>query len=937
MQKIPTYFLTLIGCSMLLACQGTYHPTLSLSGKWKFSTDSADVGVAESWYARSLPNCICLPGTTDDAGYGTPNVLPPSIQKPQILHLTRKNSYIGPAWYSKEINIPSNWKNKSIELKLERVIWHTSLWVDGKSVCQTQESLVSPHKYDLTSYLTPGKHILTLRIDNRKQYDITSGDMAHAYTNETQIMWNGVIGELSLTAKDAVSFKDIQVYPDLKKRQVKVRCLINNRKNAKGATITVQVRPKGTSEKVVEKMLHINLKPGSDTIEMVCPVKRNIKEWNEFEPNLYTLRAHIQTGSDQDQAVEHFGFRDLKRQDKNILLNGKRVFLRGTLECCVFPLTGYPPMEKEGWEKVFNTAREWGLNHLRFHSWCPPEAAFQVADSLGFYLQVELPLWATNLTNDKRAPFLYAEADHILQEYGNHPSFCLFSLGNELQYDFHFLDSLLSYVKGKDSRHLYTTTSFTFEQGHGDRPEAKDDYLVTQWTQKGWVRGQGVFNSQPPCFDKDYSLAVKDIQTPVITHEIGQYAVYPDLREIEQYTGVLDPLNFKGVKAELAKKGLLTKAGSYLTASGKLASILYKEEIERALKTEGISGFQLLDLHDFPGQGTALVGLLNAFWENKGVITSSDFRQFCSPVTPLARFPKAVYTSDETFNANLEIANYGQKTLKDIKVKWNLKDKNGHITARGELPISSLPIGKNTVVGQISCPLHNFTHAQQLTFSVSLSGTSYANQWNIWVYPSSLTIDKDGIVVTDSLDIAQKALQAGKKVLFNPPYNSFKGVEGKFVPVFWSPVHFPKQAGTMGLLLDPNHPAFRHFPTNGHTDWQWWPLVTQSRVLCIDSLHMEMTPLVECIDNFVYNRRLTNLFESRCLNGKLIVCSMNLLKGQTQDPAIRQLLYSLIEYMKSGSFRPERQLCVNHLKKLFEPQQKPAKPDSTKNAGQATP
>ena len=216
MQKIPTYFLTLIGCSMLLACQGTYHPTLSLSGKWKFSTDSADVGVAESWYARSLPNCICLPGTTDDAGYGTPNVLPPSIQKPQILHLTRKNSYIGPAWYSKEINIPSNWKNKSIELKLERVIWHTSLWVDGKSVCQTQESLVSPHKYDLTSYLTPGKHILTLRIDNRKQYDITSGDMAHAYTNETQIMWNGVIGELSLTAKDAVSFKDIHIVNSIK-------------------------------------------------------------------------------------------------------------------------------------------------------------------------------------------------------------------------------------------------------------------------------------------------------------------------------------------------------------------------------------------------------------------------------------------------------------------------------------------------------------------------------------------------------------------------------------------------------------------------------------------------------------------------------------------------------------------------------------------------
>lgn len=115
------------------------------------------------------------------------------------------------------------------------------------------------------------------------------------------------------------------------------------------------------------------------------------------------------------------------------------MFLRGTLECCIFPLTGYPPTTKEGWSKVFRSAKEWGLNHLRFHSWCPPKAAFEVADSLGFYLQVELPLWSLNVgENPAMNQFLYDEAKRILSEYGNHPSFCFLSLGNELQPDFVF-------------------------------------------------------------------------------------------------------------------------------------------------------------------------------------------------------------------------------------------------------------------------------------------------------------------------------------------------------------------------------------------------------------------------------------------------------------------------------------------------------------------
>lgn len=919
MRKTNIYLLLIGLLICLFSCQSNTSQ-ISLAGEWEFALDSTDVGMDEGWHSQHLANTISLPGTTDDAGYGIANTLSPALQKPQVLHLTRKNSYIGAAWYSKEVDIPSGWEGKEVELKLERVIWQTSVWVDGKQVEGAQESLVTPHRYNLTKLLTPGRHRITIRVDNRKRYDITAGDMAHAYTNETQIMWNGIIGEIALTAKEAVSIRNLQVYPNYANKQVGIKCRINNQDIAAIGTLTIDIKDATGSAAQIQQ--EVTLRSGENLIDVTCPVKDDIQVWNEFSPHLYTLHASIETRQHKDSQETKFGFRDLAKNGQALLLNNQKIFLRGTLECCIFPLTGYPPMEHEGWEKVFTTAREWGLNHLRFHSWCPPEAAFEVADSLGFYLQVELPLWATDLKDDERTPYLYAEADRILEEYGNHPSFCMLSLGNELQYDFNLLGALLSHVKEKDPRRLYTTTSFTFERGHGDWPEENDDYFITQWTKKGWVRGQGVFNSESPRFDKDYSASVEGMEVPLITHEVGQYAVYPDLKEIEKYTGVLEPLNFKAVKEDLERKGLADKAEDYLMASGKLAALLYKEEIERAMKTPGISGIQLLDLHDFPGQGTALVGLLNAFWESKGVVEAATFRQFCAPVTPLTRFSKATYTSDETFEASMEVVNYGDKTIENAVIDWKLADPSGRFVAQGECPASPLPVGENSPVGNIHCPLSSITEAQALTLTATLRGTPYKNEWKIWVYPTSLVIDQGEIVATDRFDRAEKALQDGKKVLFNPPYESLKGLTGKFVPVFWSPVHFPKQAGTMGLLLDPAHPAFAHFPTEGHTDWQWWRLTTQSTTLCIDSLYTNVSPLIECVDNFANNRRLTNLFETNCLNGKLVVCSMDLLREQDKNLEKKQLLYSIIEYMKSEKFHPEGHISLADISRFLTIQNK---------------
>lgn len=915
--KLFTRLSLIILCFFLFAGCKEKAPVISLAGEWEFAIDSADVGITQEWYAKALDNRILLPGTTDEAGYGTPHSLPPSVAKPQILHLTRKHSYVGPAWYVREVTIPSSWEGKNIELKLERVIWQTNVWVDGVEVSGGQESLIAPHYFDLTRHLTPGRHRIAIRVDNRKKYDITAGDMAHAYTNHTQIMWNGILGEISLRAKDEVFISDLQIYPDIEKNEIRVKGKLCNTGSPAKGLLSAEVKEKGPGSLLAELSKQLEIPAGDTALDFICPMGEDVKYWSEFTPVLYELNVRVKSGKNSATERVDFGMREVGNRRSDLLVNGKKVFLRGTLECCVFPLTGCPPTTRHGWLKVFATAREWGLNHLRFHSWCPPKAAFEVADSLGFYLQVELPLWSLTVGRDKAMNrFLYEESARILSEYGNHPSFCFFSLGNELQPDFAFLGNLLDSVKRADPRHLYTTTSFTFEGGHGSWPEPNDDFFITQWTKKGWVRGQGVFDVSAPDFNKDYSASVDSMPVPLVTHEIGQYAVYPDLKEIGKYTGVLEPLNFKGVRAELEKKGLLHKAEDYLMASGRLAYVLYKEEVERAMKTLGISGFQLLDLHDFPGQGTALVGLLNAFWESKGVASAEEFRQFSAPVVPLARFPKAVYKNDERFTASIEVANYGSEVLNGKTIRWALTDASGACLQEGAFALDGVQIGGGNRVGEISCPLAGVAQAARLQLAVAIEGTDYRNSWNVWVYPASLEIEKGDVVLTERFAEARRALEAGKKVLYVPPYTSCVGLQGKFVPVFWSPVHFPKQAGTMGLLLDPTHKAFAHFPTDGHTDWQWWSLATRSRTLVTDSFYRHVTPIVECVDNFANNRRLSTLFEANCLNGKLVVCSMDVLNDPDAFPEKKQLLYSLLAYMNSAAFAPDKTVSLENIRSL---------------------
>lgn len=912
MKKLNVYYTSIF---MLLlwapsAAQSTNQ--IDLSGNWQVKLDSTDIGTSENWANTNLEGTtIILPGTLDDAGLGTPNTLEPALNNYVLSNLARKHQYIGKAWYQKEVVIPATWKKKKIMLVLERVIWESTVFVGDKKVA-TNESLVGSHEFDLTDVLTPGKHRLTIRIDNGNKYpfinvtgdrypDPINQDMAHAYTNHTQIKWNGIIGDILLEASDPNAPKNLKVHPDYANDALNI-VFEQTKPNKKGLTFEIL---DANDETIASKEIKKLIVEGS-YISFTITTPKELQVWDEFHPSVYT--AKIMTGN--GSVATEFGLRKLGNKDGVLTLNDQRIFLRGNLECAIFPLTGHPPMEKAEWAQLIAQAKNYGLNHLRFHSWCPPSAAFEAADEAGFYLQAELPHWSLKVGEDRpTTDFLKKEADKMIQDYGHHPSFIFMAMGNELQGDISLLNDMVAELKKKDDGRLYATTAFSFQKPTGTRPEPEDEFFIAQWTDKGWIRGQGVFNDKAPAFDTDYSANSEHIKIPLISHEIGQYSVYPDLSEIPKYTGVLEPLNFKAVKNDLEKKGMIDLAPDFTQASGKLAAMLYKEEIERALKTPSFDGFQLLQLQDFPGQGTALVGLLNAFWESKGAISAEEFRKFNSPLVPLLRFEKAVYEDGETFSGIIEVANFlGDK--KGQTLEWSITDEKENTLAEDSIEYIDLSIGNNLDLGKIEFPIA-IEKAQQWNVTVKLKGTEFQNNWPIWVYPKSEVSESKDILVTTSFDEALTALEKGKKILLNPDTLQLKGIKGRFVPVFWSPVHFPDQPGTMGLLVDNEHKALTNFPTKNHTEWQWWDLCIRSKSVIIDSL--PVIPIVRVIDNFVTNHQLATVFEAMVGEGKLLFSSMDLQTDLGKRPAAKQLRKSLMDYMASEAFEPETELSEESL------------------------
>jgi hypothetical protein len=916
---------------------------MNLTGRWRGSLDATDVGSVEKWYAGALPGSLeCdLPGSLAVQGIGEEITVntpwtgtifdraffdsdsyakfrePGNIKVP--FWLQPDTYYMGAAWYQREIEIPAAWSGKRVLLSLERPHGQTTIWLDDQPI-GSGDSLSAPHEFVLSGELRAGRHRLTIRVDNRLHVEV--GENAHSVSDHTQGNWNGVTGVIELRATGQEWIQDLQVYPEVESRSVTVRGKVNG-----FGELTLEVAPRGKNFVGAQRILSIA--PGeSGTFETRLVLGEAAQLWDEFQPALYDLTARFAG----DAKTVGFGLREFATCGTQFTINGRPVFLRGALDCCIFPATGHPPMDVESWRKILRTIQEHGLNHVRFHSWCPPEAAFIAGDELGIYFQVECAVWPNSVAvlafnspagigdGNEVDRWAYQEGERILRAYGNHPCFVLMACGNEPGGPQHrrYLSEWVRHFRARDGRRLYTGAA-----GWPELPENEfqviPDPRVHQW-------GDGLkcrINGRPPATLVDYREIISSREVPVISHEIGQWCAYPALGEVGKYRGHLQPRNFEIFAESLAAHNLTQQADDFVYASGKLQALCYKEEIESALRTPGLGGFQLLGLQDFPGQGTAPVGVLDAFWTAKGYLSAAEMRRYCSATVPLARLPKRVFTTEEHLEARLEVAHFGSAPLLDPCISWELVIAEGGTVLRGELPRRTIPSGNLVELGPICVDLKGLSAPAKyrLLVSIKTAEDAYENHWELWIYPRSVDPEKPkGLFVARSVTEAIARLKGGGEVLLIPqPTATGSQVALGFSPIFWNTSCTQGQPPhTLGILCDPTHPAFRAFPTDPHSNWQWWYLIQHATAVVLDNLPPQVVPVVQVIDDWFTNRKLGLVFEARVGAGNLLVCSIDLLEGTEENPVARQFLHSLLEYVGSSAFQPTVELSEAELKSLFK-------------------
>ena len=959
---------------------GAYMRIL-LNGKWHVVLEDGTTGQMD------------LPGTLDENGIGHRDVganqwHPDAVlgnaageidkDAPIATRFTRRHTYEGEARISRKITVPDYGTDRLFVLaERARAL---RLLVDGEACAVfRQGTLSTPYIFELTG-AAPGEHEFTFLSDNSYPgMPKAAICYSSAATDETQTNWNGILGECSMYTRPQNFIDSLRVYPRAVKKEEKnkaggyvldvcVELAPGAKKVYKDAKIILQSEALAAGEledtQTLTEIISYSgeglAEAGTDkeenpkTMEIWfrdLPLRENVKLWDEDEGNLYEMAVTLDNGMSAEdkggstaECRTRFGIRSFGDNGSGRLaLNGRAIFLRGEANCAEYPETGHPPMTIPEWKEMLLKYRSYGINFVRFHSHCEPEAAFAAADELGMLLQPELSHWDPKDAFGTEESYRYyrAELVDLLKTYANHPSFVMLTLGNELQAQDEGRERMRELVrtaKRMDPTRLYANGSNAFYGEEGCDPES--DFYTSQSCKDVVIRGtfsgmRGYLNENYPSADRTYDEAMaeirKEYQKPVFSFEVGQFEVLPDFEELKSFHGISDPMNLKLIKKRVEERGLLPSWKKYVEATGELSRLAYREEIEAAMRTRELSGISLLGLQDFPGQGTALVGMMNSHLEPKpyDFARPERFREFFQECRILVKLPHYTYEAGERLIAEVEAANFGKRNIEGVFC-WTLagkksvsengncepaeiKSKNTVIATGEDTEITICRPGSYTEVGSLDIPLDFVEKNTALTLKVRIGDSISA--YPIWVYRKTTPVCPENVYETRAFDVkTREILQNGGRVYLSPDADKESlpnSIKTQFTTDFWSVGTFADQEGGMGQLIDTEHPIFKEFPTDFHTDWQWWIMATKRAVI----LPHPMKTIITEMDSYAFLRPMAQMIEFRCLKGKVLLSTMELHKSQ-QYPEARALQAAIYTYLSGENFEPAEELAEEELSTL---------------------
>ena len=916
-------------------------PAMDLSGNWFVRLEDG-----RAFSAR-------LPGTLDENRIGDPD-------RPEkqwgggtgaiTTRFTRKYTYTGAAEFSRTAELPDITPGKRIILTAERSR-ELSLRVNGKEA----ESIVpgtlsTPYMFESSAW-KKGKNEITLTADNSyRDWPKDAILMSSAATDETQTNWNGVLGRITLEEKPAVFLAGIHLGADgegTARLQAYLSLPAGTRRETK---VKLSLRCAALEKAFTAETVFTEGGMQTFTAEGI-PLRKDLRKWETEDPYRYAFtaaaEAELPDGNGcRDTIRGKAGFRTVGGdREQRLCLNGRRIFLRGEANCAVYAETGYAPMSVRAWKSILGRYRAYGVNTLRFHSHCPPEAAFEAADETGMLMQPELSQWDPEkaLESDESIRYYRTEMQQILRQLGNHPSFVTLSLGNELSCgetgEKRMAELVLEAKKLLPDR-LYIRGSNAFLGHKGCDRES--DFYTAQRCGEYRLRaiGAGMDNDHPdrkliphgylnnslPSSRTDFrdgmAAVRRQCDKPVFSFEVGQYEVLPDFRELKMFRGVTVPENYRIIRRKAKAKGLLPIWEKMVEASGELALICYREEAEAAMRTPEMSGLSLLGIQDFPGQGTAIVGMMNAHLRPKPYPFAQPerFRDFFRDTLPLIRIEKYTWSRGEKMEAEIQGFNCGTADLKGTLV-CQVRSAEGQVLCRQEKGNYRAKAGTSEIGARFTFTLPEADRPEAATVEAYLEGQEdvFRNTLRIWIYPERDFIPEGDILCRERLDEdTLRALEGGAKVLLEPKSEEAAlpgSMRGQFSTDFWSVGTFPQQEGGMGLLIDEEHPVFRGFPTSFHTDYQWWRMAGQRAMRLPDEKDAGGI-IVRQMDSCLRLDTFAMLLEARVGKGRLMISSMGL-KELAPAPEAVALRNAMIRYMQSEEFRPKAEMAPETVRDMI--------------------
>ena len=854
---------------------------------------------------------------------------------------------VGVGWYKREIEVPQEWKNRTVTLRVGGARVDTYCYVNGVYM-DRHHGHGTPFEFDLTGELRCGEtNEVVLGVDNTVPH--INSCALRGYSGGS----GGIYGDVSLHVSDGSGrLKSYYAYPTEDLRELRWSAELNAPAGIPRETRLTWRIADNAGETIRSGEVPVrNLAPGEVLTPHWTCTTEGIEPWSIWEPNLYGIEVRWEhmNGVPIDAGNRPYGLRRLEQRDGRLFLNGRPVLLRGICEIYFFPPDIHPPNEVEYFRQRLARLKEVGFNFLRFHTWIPMEPYLRAADEVGILMQPE------HSTSNVRNPLDDVRWGEMVRWCRYHPSAVMYCGGNEEVGHEGLISKFAERYREAKAlapdaliMPMHTMSGPESEGGRADLPlpphfEGEDAYYQSLWARV--TRNADVFAARANDFSysnftgrdwREVEPEYVHYERPILAHESGIIGTYIDLSLESSYTGTLPADLYKAAREYITAAGRIDMATTYYENSARWHGQARKFVTENLRKCDVFDGYDLLGAWDSHWHNSGYgCGMLNEFFEFKPGDTLKRVLSYNGEsVLLLDNAKRHIFRCGERFDVPVMTSLYGGADLRNGRLGWRVLDGEDAVL-EGTLENLQAPDGKVAEVGNIAFTWPELDAPRHLVLDVALKGSGYdiTNQWDFWVFCGREAPAVSAVADGEALELLQdrypgirpvaKAQEPALRIVRTLTEAEVDHLAAGGDVLLLGAEPFPAndtryQIGVAGrahmnfATVIKEHPAFKYAPHEGWCDWQFSELLEYGKCVEFNKIPVEFDPIVEVVSSYKYIRLQSAMWEAQTEGGRIFVVSFNL---NMDDPTTTALLDGVLEYVQSDAFHPRVRLSISEVVK----------------------